>query len=55
MKYNNDLLLKQAQVIWNISSKKCILWARDIKSMFFFNCYYIIFQDVRYFSSVLSQ
>ena len=28
------------------SCKEYILWARDFKSMGFFNCYYIYFQDM---------
>ena len=35
--------------IWNTSCKKCILWGRDIKSMFlfFFYFHYISFQDMQ--------
>ena len=40
-------------VIWNTSCKKYIIWARDIKSMFFFNCYYICFQDMQSFFEFL--
>ena len=41
-------------VIWNMSCKKCIFWARDIKSMlFFFNCSYISFQDMQSFYEFL--
>ena len=45
-------------VIWNMSYKKCILWAKDIKSMFAcfcFFCNYISFQDMQSFLSFLSQ
>ena len=38
-----------------ILKKKCILLARDIKSMFFLNCYYISFQDKQsFFLMILS-
>ena len=33
-----------------MSCKKCILWARNIKSMFFLNYFYISFQDMKSFS-----
>ena len=39
--------------IWNTSSKKCILWARDIKPMFVFSIHYISFQDMQSFYWVL--
>ena len=39
-------------VIWNMHFEKCILWARDIKSMLY-NCYYINFQDMQSFSEFL--
>ena len=37
-------------VIWNLSSKKCILCALDIKYMFFYSCYHISFQNMQPFS-----
>ena len=46
-------------IIWNTSRKISILWVRDIKSMFFLNCYYINFQDMQsffvFFVSVINQ
>ena len=36
-------------IILNTSCTKCILWTREIKSMFFFNCYYGSFQDMQHF------
>ena len=39
-------------VIWNMSCKKCILWVRYIKSMFF-NCNHISFQDMQSFFEFL--